>query len=131
VTVMPDVADPLRAWRKKQTAERLQWGPAWRDTGYCFTQENGEPYDPEQVSGAWERVAFDAGLPPVTLRDARHFAPTLALAAGEDIKVVSEMMRHTSIKITADVYALVLPALAASVAKSVAASIPRKTGVRS
>jgi integrase len=126
VTVQPEVSGPLRACRKQQAAERLKWGPDWKDTGYCFTWENGEPYDPEQVSGAWERIAYGAGLPPVTLRDARHFAPTIALAAGEDIKVVSEMMRHTSIKITGDVYALVLPDLAASVARSVAQSIPRK-----
>jgi integrase len=128
--IRPEVSDPLKAWRRQQAEERLAFGPGWNDTGYCFTWQDGRPYDPEQVSGAWERVAFDAGLPPVTLRDARHFAPTLALAAGEDIKAVSEMMRHTSIKITGDVYALVLPDLAASVAKSVASAIPRKAGVR-
>jgi hypothetical protein len=61
----------------------------------------------------------------VTLRDVRHCAPTFALAGGEDIKVVSGMMRHTWVKITADVYALVLPDLAASVSKTVASMIPR------
>jgi integrase len=61
----------------------------------------------------------------VSLRDIRHCAPTLALAGGEDIKVVSAMMRHTSVKVTADVYALVLPDLAASVSRSVASMIPR------
>lgn len=130
MTVPEEVSVPLRAWRMQQEEERLAWGRDWRDTGYCFTWENGEPYDPEQVSGAWERIAFGAGLPPVTLRDARHFVPTLALAAGKDIKVVSEMMRHSSVKITGDVYALVLPDLAASVAKSVAALIPRKRAVQ-
>jgi hypothetical protein len=39
--------------------------------------------------------------------------------------VVSEMMRHTSVKVTADIYALVLPELAAKVSGSVAAMIPR------
>lgn len=47
------------------------------------------------------------------------------VVSGEDIKVVSEMMRHTSVKITADVYALVLPDLAASVSATVASMIPR------
>jgi integrase len=125
VTVPPEVTDPLRAWRARQSQERLKWGPAWNDTGFCFTREDGTPYDPEQVSGAFERIAFGAGLPPVSLRDVRHCAPTLALAGGEDIKVVSSMMRHTSIKITADVYALVLPDLAAEVSASVARMIPR------
>lgn len=126
VTVPPEVTVPLRAWRSRQSQERLRWGPAWKDTGFCFTREDGAPYDPEQVSGAFERIAFDAGLPPVSLRDVRHCAPTLALAGGEDIKVVSSMMRHTSVKITADVYALVMPDLAAEVSASVARMIPRR-----
>lgn len=129
VTVPPEVAVPMLAWRMQQDEERRTWGDSWTGTGHCFTWQDGKPYDPEQVSGAFERVAFDAGLPPVTLRDVRHCVPTYALSAGKDIKVVSEMMRHSSVKITGDVYALVLPDLAAEVAAAVAAVIPRK-GVR-
>ena len=36
------------------------------------------------------------------------------------------MMRHTSVKITADVYSLVLPELAAEVSGAVASMIPRR-----
>ena len=60
------------------------------------------------------------------LQDVRHGAPTFALAAGKDIKAVSEMMRHTSVKITADIYSLVLPELAAEVSGAVASMIPRR-----
>jgi integrase len=116
----------MRAWRIQQDLEREDWGNLYVDHGYCFTWEHGEPYDPEQVSGAFERIAFEAGLPPVTLRDIRHCAPTFALAEGHDIKVVSAMMRHSSVKITGDVYALVLPDLAAGVSTSVARAIPRR-----
>ena len=68
----------------QQEEERIAWEDAWHDTGYCFTQPDGTVVSPEQVSGAFEKVAFEAGLPPVTLRDLRHCAPTYALAAGED-----------------------------------------------
>lgn len=126
VTVPPEVTVPMMAWRMQQDEERRGWGSAWTDTGHCFTWQDGGPYDPEQVSGAFERIAYGAGLPPVTLRDVRHCVPTYALAADQDIKVVSSMMRHSSVKVTADVYALVLPDLAAAVAGAVAATIPRK-----
>jgi integrase len=125
VRVDDEVIVPLRACRRRQAAERLAWGPAWRDAGYCFTWPDGSPYHPAQATRQFERLAFGAGLPPVTLRDVRHCAPTIALAAGKDIKVVSAMMRHASVEITADVYALVLPELAAEVSSAVAASIPR------
>jgi integrase len=125
LTIADEAITPLQAWRMQQEEERLAWEDAWQDTGYCFTQPDGTVVGPEQVSGAFERLAFDAGLPPVSLRDLRHCAPTYALAAGEDIKVVSAMMRHTSVKITADTYALILPDLAASVSRAVASMVPR------
>ena len=121
-----EVMEPLRAQRQRQIAEKLRWGPAWVNTGYVHTLQDGSPYDPGYVSTRFERVAWMAGLPPVSLRDVRHCAPTFALAAGMDIKAVSEMMRHTSIKITADVYSLVLPELAAEVSGAVASMIPRR-----
>jgi integrase len=126
VPAPPEVMGPLQAQRQRQIAEKLRWGPAWKNTGYVHTLEDGSPYDPGYVSTRFERVAWMAGLPPVSLRDVRHCAPTFALAAGKDIKAVSEMMRHTSIKITADVYSLVLPELAAEVSGAVASMIPRR-----
>jgi integrase len=122
----PEVMEPLRAQRQRQIAEKLRWGPDWNDTGYVHTLQDGNPYDPGYVSSRFERVAWMAGLPPVSLRDVRHCAPTYALAGGKDIKAVSEMMRHTSVKITADIYALVLPELAAEVSGAVASMIPRR-----
>jgi integrase len=124
------VMDALRAQRRRQAAERLEWGPAWQDTGYVHTHENGEPYHPHQATHAFELLAFRCGLPPCTLRDIRHVAPTLALAAGTDIKYVSAMMRHSSVKMTGDVYAVILPEMAAAVSESVASMIPRRTGTR-
>lgn len=51
-------------------------------------------------------------LPPIRLHDLRHGAATLALAAGTDMKVISAMLRHSSIKITAGTYTSVLPEVA-------------------
>jgi integrase len=50
-----------------------------------------------------------AGLPPIRFHDLRHTSATLMLLAGVPVKVVSEMLGHSSIAITLDVYAHVLP----------------------
>lgn len=126
VAAADEVTASLRAWRRKQTEERLLWGQAWKDTGFMFTREDGAPYHPAQVTARFERLARQAGLPPIRLHDLRHGAATLALAAGKDIKLVSAMMRHSSVKITSDIYAMVLPELAAEVSSAVASMIPRK-----
>jgi hypothetical protein len=43
------------------------------------------------------------------LCDLRHTAATLALSAGVPVKVVSEMLGHSSSALTMDVYSHVLP----------------------
>jgi integrase len=126
VAAAAEVTVTLRAWRKRQSEERLAWGEAWNDTGFMFTREDGTPYHPAQVTARFERLARQAGLPPIRLHDLRHGAATMALAAGKDIKLVSAMLRHSSVKITSDIYATVLPELAAEVSSAVASMIPRR-----
>jgi integrase len=65
-------------------------------------------------------------LPPIRLHDLRHGAATLALAAGADLKVVSAMLRHKTLAITADTYTSVIPELARRAAEAAARLVPRR-----
>ena len=47
-------------------------------------------------------------LPDVRIYDLRHGAATVLLAAKVDLKVVSELLGHSWVAITADIYAHVL-----------------------
>jgi integrase len=49
------------------------------------------------------------GLPPIRFHDLRHTTATLMLSQGIHPKVVSEMLGHTTIGITLDIYSHVLP----------------------
>jgi integrase len=119
-------ADVLSAWRKVQLAERLAWGPAWTDTGRCFTREDGTPVRPGWVSERFGTLSAKAGLPPVRFHDLRHGAATMLLAAGQPIKVISEILGHATSSFTADVYTSVGEELAESAASAIAAYVPRK-----
>ncbi|WUV56489.1 tyrosine-type recombinase/integrase [Amycolatopsis sp. NBC_01480] len=59
------------------------------------------------------------------MHDLRHGAATLALAAGADMKTVQNMLRHSSITVTADTYTTVLPEVALAAAEATAKIIPR------
>lgn len=121
----------LREHRHQQKRERLAAGPAWTDTGLVFTRPDGTALHPASVTEQFHAAAAAADLPPVRLHDLRHGAATLALAAGTDLKIVQEMLGHSTITLTADTYTSVLPDIARTAAEATAAAIPRADGVRS
>jgi site-specific recombinase XerD len=57
-----------------------------------------------------------------------HRAATLSLAAGADLKILSETLGHTRSSFTADVYASVIPEVAKAAAEAGAAVVPRGNG---
>ncbi|MEV0197373.1 tyrosine-type recombinase/integrase [Nonomuraea sp. NPDC050691] len=124
-----DMMAVLRAHKARQNEERLEWGEAWQDSGRIFTREDGSELKSDWVSEQFERLAFAAGLPPIRLHDLRHGAATLALAAGTDMKIVSAMLRHSSLSITSDTYTAVLPEVAHEAAEASVARVPRKIAV--
>lgn len=73
-------------------------------------------------------VALSAPLPPVRFHDLRHGSATLSLAAGVDMKIVSETLGHARSSFTADVYVSVIPEVAKAAAEAVAAVVPRRNG---
>jgi integrase len=52
-----------------------------------------------------------AGVTPIRFHDLRHTAATLLLEQGVNPKIVSEMLGHTTIAITLDLYSHVTPGM--------------------
>lgn len=120
-----DTVAVLREHAGRQALEREQWGAAWQGTGYVFTREDGTPVHPEFVTSRFTALAAAAGLPPVKLHGLRHGAASLMLAAGVPMKIVSETLGHSTVKITSDTYTSVFPDLSISAAESTARAVPR------
>jgi len=123
VSIDPTTAAVLVAHRKRQLEERLAWGPAWQDSGYVFTTEDGRVLHPQRVTQVFKRLASEAGLPPIRLHGLRHTAATLALTAGIHPKVVSERLGHATVGITLDTYSHVGEGLQEEAATRVAGMI--------
>lgn len=113
----------LRAHRAGQRAERAAAGIRYRDSGYVITRPNGDPMAPDWLTRYFRSLCDGAGLPPIRLHDLRHGAASLALAAGADLKVVQDMLGHSSIVLTADTYTSVLPDVGRKAAEDAASLI--------
>lgn len=79
---------------------------------------------PDHVSATFQRLVRRACVPRIRLHDLRHTHASLALAAGIELKVVSDRLGHSTTAITSDLYTHVIPAVARDAAERIAASIP-------
>jgi integrase len=113
----------LRQHRHRQNVERAAAGDRWREGGWVFTYRDGRPLAPDRLTRHFNTMVSRSGLPPVRLHGLRHGAATLALAAGTELKVVSAMLGHSTIQLTADTYTSVLPDTAHTAAENTAAVI--------
>lgn len=98
--------DALRREEREQAAAREAVGTAWQDRlGLIFTDAVGRPLYPTAVHRAFRELLTAAGLPFVPFHGLRHSTATALLAAGVPLRVVSDVLGHSGIAITADYYA--------------------------
>jgi integrase len=138
IPLAPYAAAALRQWRKDQAAERLAH-PGWRgwahDDRSCnrrprpgqhvcpgcmlpaepgllvFSRPDGLPVDPRADWQDWSDLLEAAGLPHYRVHDSRHGLATMLLEDGMDVRVVQEIMRHSTPDFTRRAYQHVRPHL--------------------
>jgi integrase len=102
--------DALKKHRADQAADKLLQGRDYQDNDLVFCEEDGQPWKPNAFSGLWDRFRAKHGI-PYRFHDLRHTCATLMLEAGVHPKVVQEMLGHSTIAITMDLYSHVSPNL--------------------
>jgi len=88
-----------------EDAERDEAGELWQETGSVFTTPIGTMIDPANALKWWQDVTERAGLGRRRMHAARHTAATLMLDRGVPLELVSAVLGHAGLAITADVYA--------------------------
>jgi integrase len=104
VPLNPAVVSMLRRHKTSQTAERLRAANQWQDSGLVFTTELGVPVDPRNLLRVIEVAARTAKVDGVGVHTLRHSAAVAWLESGVHIKAVADLLGHSSIAITGDVY---------------------------
>lgn len=86
-------------------------GGLWQDRGLVFCNALGGPLDPSHQTAVFKEVVARIGLPAMRFHDLRHTAATLMLGGGIHPKIVSEMLGHSTVTLTLDVYSHYIPVL--------------------
>ncbi len=111
VVIAPLALQSLVQHRTRQLEARQQAGLAWQDHDYVFCTSIGTHLNPNHVVEELKKLLHKAGLPDIRFHDLRHSAATLLLTAKIHPKVVQEILGHTQISTTMDIYSHVLPGL--------------------
>jgi integrase len=129
----PMTMSSLKRWRKVQLEQRILMGAGWTDTGLVFTMPTGHGWHPTSITQAFTRLVapsrhltqteIERRPPRIRLHDLRHSHATHLLAAGVNVKVVSDRLGHASVAFTLDVYSHVMPGQQADAAAAVAALV--------
>ncbi len=110
--------DALLHHRVEQVAAADRAGSLWKDHGYVFPNIYGGPQYAEKVRVDFKRLLTVAKCPAIRFHDLRHTAATLMLGQGVHPKIVSEMLGHSTIAITLDLYSHVTPAMQREAART-------------
>ena len=118
--------EALRRHRAAQAGERLALGAAWEDNDLVFANEIGRPMEVRNMMRrSFLPLLKRAGLPRIRFHDLRHTAATLLLGQGVHPKVVAEMLGHSRISTTLDLYSHVTPTMQRQAADAMDAVLGR------
>jgi integrase len=102
IPLTPLAVDALRAQRERQAAD-LGERPAPID-GLVFTNARGRPLHGENTVKRLHADLAAAGLPRVNQHDLRHSCATLLYSVGVPLETISDILGHSTTRITADLY---------------------------
>jgi integrase len=108
VSLPAPVLETLRRHRVAQAAEQLAtpvWHP-WPDhPDLVFSTQFGTPIEPRNAARSFTRIAGRAGLDGASLHTLRHSAASALIASGVHVRIVQEVLGHSTYTVTADTYA--------------------------
>jgi integrase len=98
------VRESLLSHRDRQAFARAAAGDAWQERGFVFASTIGTPLQPRNVLRDWYKVLKRAGLERRPFHATRHTAASLLIADGVPLRVVMELLGHSQISTTANIY---------------------------
>jgi integrase len=114
----------LRLREKAQAAHRAALGTPWPDADeLVFTTRYGAPIDPRNFVRSFKRRCIKAGVRSIRVHDTRHTCGSLLAALDVHPRVAMQILRHSKIAVTMEIYTHVPSELTMTALKKLAQSL--------
>lgn len=107
VPLPPAAVAALKAQHTGQLEARLRAGGKWQDwqgAGLVFTTASGSPWQPRNLLRDFRTLLAAAGLPRFRFHDLRHACGTALMLAGEQPRVIKDLLGHSDVRLTLNTY---------------------------
>lgn len=109
IPLLDSVINILIEHKKRQANEQNKAGEIYKDNNLVFCTEIGTPIEPRNLTRTFKGILKKANLEDINLHALRHTFATRGLESGIELKVMQELLGHSSISVTGDIYSHVLP----------------------
>lgn len=103
--IAPETMQLLEMWKAEQDGLRKAYGDAWIDSGYVFTQDNGDRMCPDSITNWLDKFSKANNLPHIHPHAFRHTAASLMIANGVDLVTTANELGHANATTTVSIYA--------------------------
>lgn len=100
--------DELLRHKEKQDTEKSLYQGDYKDLGMVFSKPNGDYISPREFLRQYQKLLSKAGLERKRFHDLRHTVASLLINANESPKVIQQLLGHSTISTTLDIYAHVM-----------------------
>ncbi len=104
IPIQDKVFTKLLEYRLMQHAEKELAGCAYDDNGYVFANQIGRATEPATMRDMFNRLLAEAKLSHYNFHALRHTFATRAVENGVPIKAVSDILGHSTVQLTMDLY---------------------------
>lgn len=107
---LPDLCVTALKLRRQQQDAAREHAEGWVDTGLVFTTRLGTPIEPRNFTRSFDRRIGKAGVRRITVHGTRKSCGSLLAALDVHPRVAMQILRHSKIAITMEIYTEVVSA---------------------